>query len=121
MLSSALVRIKVWTASRRAVDSDAPSLIGPTFKLGADELDALHGGPVVGLSNLQDPENVNERHLRQFVQVISVSILRRGPGFSVRPIYRRSTSEEHGPFTLPVTKPQEQPKRVRRNISPRIE
>ena len=44
VLSSRVVRVKIWTASGEIVYSDAHALIGQTFALGDDEQAALAAG-----------------------------------------------------------------------------
>jgi two-component system, NarL family, sensor kinase len=70
VLSSSLVRVKLWTATGRVVYSDEPRLIGQTFPLGSQERAAL-ARPVVHaeVSNLERPENRYERGRGKLLEV----------------------------------------------------
>jgi two-component system NarL family sensor kinase len=70
VLSSSLVRVKLWTAAGRIVYSDEPRLIGQTFPLGRLERAAL-ARPVVHaeVSDLQRPENRFERGRGKLLEV----------------------------------------------------
>jgi two-component system NarL family sensor kinase len=70
VLSSSLVRVKLWTANGRVVYSDEPRLIGQTFTLGSQERAAL-ARPVVHaeVSNLEQPENRYERGRGKLLEV----------------------------------------------------
>ncbi|MGY1643147.1 sensor histidine kinase [Geodermatophilus sp. SYSU D00703] len=53
-----IIRIKVWTADGQIVYSDEPLLIGRTFRLGADDRQALRDGVTrAEVSDLSRPEN----------------------------------------------------------------
>jgi two-component system, NarL family, sensor kinase len=62
VLTSDVVRIKVWNAEGKILYSDEPRLIGKRFPIGSDELAALRS-PVVSTetSDLSKPENAYER------------------------------------------------------------
>ena len=45
VLQGSLVRVKLWNADGRIIYSDERRLIGSTFALGADELEALRSRP----------------------------------------------------------------------------
>jgi signal transduction histidine kinase len=70
VLSSSLVRVKLWTATGRIVYSDEPQLIGQTFPLGSQERASL-ARPVVHaeVSDLQRPENKFERGRGKLLEV----------------------------------------------------
>jgi len=70
VLSSSLVRVKLWTAAGRIVYSDEPRLIGQTFPLGSQER-AEFARPAVHaeVSDLQRPENRFERGRGKLLEV----------------------------------------------------
>jgi signal transduction histidine kinase len=70
VLSSSIVRVKLWTAAGRIVYSDEPRLIGETFPLGSEERASL-ARPVVHaeVSDLQRPENRYERGRGKLLEV----------------------------------------------------
>ena len=73
-----IVRVKIWDASGRVIYSDAPSLIGTRFPLGAAELHTLRGGGTqADESDLSRAENTTERH---FARLVEVYVGIRGPG-----------------------------------------
>ncbi|MGZ8637632.1 MAG: sensor histidine kinase, partial [Actinomycetota bacterium] len=62
VLFDPVVRVKIWTADGSIVYSDESRLIGETYELGADELEAIdQGGVTAELSDLSAPENRFER------------------------------------------------------------
>ncbi len=70
VLSNRIVRVKVWDGSGRIVYSDDHSLIGSQFTLGAGETDALTGQTTeADLSDLNKPENRNERQFGKLLEV----------------------------------------------------
>jgi hypothetical protein len=70
VLSSSLVRVKLWTAAGRVVYSDEPRLIGQTFPLASEERAALAGPAVhAEVSDLQRPENRYERGRGKLLEV----------------------------------------------------
>jgi signal transduction histidine kinase len=70
VLSSSLVRVKLWTAAGRVVYSDEPRLIGQTFPLGSQERGALARPAVhAEVSDLQRPENRFERGRGKLLEV----------------------------------------------------
>ncbi|MDH4345284.1 MAG: integral membrane sensor signal transduction histidine kinase, partial [Thermoleophilia bacterium] len=72
VLSSRIVRVKIWTADGRIVYSDEPRLIGSIYPLGDDEEQALASGAVhAELSDLDHPENRYERAEGELLEVYS--------------------------------------------------
>ena len=70
VLSSSVVRVKLWTATGRIVYSDEPRLIGQTFPLGSLERAALTRPSVhAEVSNLDRPENKFERGRGKLLEV----------------------------------------------------
>ena len=70
VLSSSVVRVKLWTATGRIVYSDEPRLIGQTFPLGSQERSALaHPAVHAEVSNLERPENRFERDRGKLLEV----------------------------------------------------
>jgi signal transduction histidine kinase len=70
VLSSSVVRVKLWTATGRIVYSDEPRLIGQTFPLGSQERAALDRPSVrAEVSNLDRPENKFERGRGKLLEV----------------------------------------------------
>lgn len=70
VLRDPIVRVKIWDANGRIVYSDAPELIGSSFQLAADELQALRTDEVVAeLSDLSQPENRFEREYGKLLEV----------------------------------------------------
>jgi two-component system, NarL family, sensor kinase len=70
VLSSRVVRVKIWTAAGKIVYSDAHGLIGQTFALGDDEQEALQDGETDSeVSDLNRPENRFERGFGRLVEV----------------------------------------------------
>jgi two-component system, NarL family, sensor kinase len=70
VLSSSVVRVKLWTATGRIVYSDEPRLIGQTFPLGSLERAALARPSVhAEVSNLERPENRFERGRGKLLEV----------------------------------------------------
>jgi signal transduction histidine kinase len=73
-----IVRVKIWDASGRVIYSDARSLIGKVFPLGAAELRTLRGGGTeADESDLSRAENRTER---RFERLLEVYVGIRGPG-----------------------------------------
>jgi signal transduction histidine kinase len=62
-LGRQIVSIKVWGADNNVLYSNSPSLIGHIFPFTEDLEAARKGQIVASISNLQDPENVEERKL----------------------------------------------------------
>ena len=70
ILSSDVVRVKLWTADGTVIYSDEPRLIGQHFTLGSGELASLHNGAAdAGVSDLTDAENQYERSFGKLLQV----------------------------------------------------
>jgi len=62
VLRDPIVRVKIWTADGEIVYSDESRLIGESYQLGDDELEALETeGVTAEISDLQAPENRFER------------------------------------------------------------
>jgi two-component system NarL family sensor kinase len=62
VLHDPVVRVKIWTADGTIVYSDESRLIGETYELGNDELEAIEtGGVTAELSDLEAPENRFDR------------------------------------------------------------
>ncbi len=70
VLSSRVVRVKVWTASGRIVSSDDPTLVDRTFVLPAEEHAVLAAqGVNAEVSDLGRPENRHERRFGKLLEV----------------------------------------------------
>lgn len=70
VISSQIVRIKVWDATGRIVYSDDRSLVGKRFPLGADDLTALKsGGAFADVTDLTASENMGEKKFGKLLQV----------------------------------------------------
>jgi signal transduction histidine kinase len=70
ILNVSMVRVKIWDATGKIVYSDEGRLVGDSFILGPDELDALHGTqPDAGISDLSSPENRFEDRTLQLLEV----------------------------------------------------
>jgi signal transduction histidine kinase len=62
VLSSSVVRVKIWSADGRVLYSDNPAQIGGRYALDANQLRLLRqGGAEVEVSNLARPENALDR------------------------------------------------------------
>lgn len=62
VLSSSIVRVKIWSADGRVLYSDDPAQIGGRYALDADQLSLLRdGGAEVEVSDLSRPENELDR------------------------------------------------------------
>jgi two-component system NarL family sensor kinase len=62
VLSSSIVRVKIWSASGRVLYSDDPAEIGAHYALDAGQLRLLRdGGAKVELTDLRRPENTRDR------------------------------------------------------------
>ena len=62
VLSSSIVRVKIWSPGGRVLYSDEPAQIGERYALGDDELQLLReGGAEVEVSDLARPENELDR------------------------------------------------------------
>src|SRR3954447_19741005 len=62
VLSSSIVRVKIWSADGRVIYSDNPAEIGRRYPLGVDEHQLLrNGGAEVGVTDLNRPENALDR------------------------------------------------------------
>ena len=70
VLRGSLVRVKIWTADGRIVYSDESRLVGRTFPLGEDDLEALRTGSAdAEISDLTEPENQYEEPAVQLLEV----------------------------------------------------
>jgi two-component system, NarL family, sensor kinase len=70
VLGNRVVRVKIWTAAGTVVYSDEHALIGETFALGDDELNALRTGTTDSeVSDVSRPENRFERSFGSLVEV----------------------------------------------------
>jgi signal transduction histidine kinase len=70
VLSSSIVRVKLWTAAGRIVYSDESRLIGQRFPLGSQDRAALtHPSVHAEVSDLQRPENRYERGRGKLLEV----------------------------------------------------
>lgn len=71
VLSEQVVRVKIWSPEGRIVYSDEPQLIGSTYPLGEEELEALAAGLTQAelTSNLSKPENRFERSYSELLEV----------------------------------------------------
>jgi signal transduction histidine kinase len=62
VLSSSIVRVKIWSADGRVLYSDDPAQIGGRYALDEDQLRLLReGGAAVEVSDLGRPENARDR------------------------------------------------------------
>jgi two-component system NarL family sensor kinase len=63
VLSTSIVRVKIWGRDGTILYSDEPRLIGRTFELGDDELEAFSDDAVhAEVTDLDEPENVYEEN-----------------------------------------------------------
>lgn len=70
VLSSDVVRVKIWSVDGTVLYSDRKALEGQRFTLGAKEEHALQTGTsAADLSDLQAPENVGERQFGRLLEV----------------------------------------------------
>jgi signal transduction histidine kinase len=71
VLGSRIVRVKIWDASGRIVYSDDRDLVGQRFELPADEREVLEATrrTVAEITDLDEPENRDERHFGKLLQV----------------------------------------------------
>jgi signal transduction histidine kinase len=70
VLGSWIVRLKIWDATGRVVYSDDRELIGRRFDLGAEEREVLGTDRTVAeVTDLQAPENQDERRFGKLLQV----------------------------------------------------
>lgn len=79
VLADPVVRVKIWTADGRIVYSDEPRLIGFSYSLGDEELEALEAGGVAAekVSQFTDPEN---RYENGFGDLLEVYLPLKTPG-----------------------------------------
>jgi two-component system NarL family sensor kinase len=69
VLSSSIVRVKIWSADGRVLYSDDAAEIGGRFALGEDELSLLRtGGADVQVTNLNRPENTLDRQQGKLIE-----------------------------------------------------
>jgi signal transduction histidine kinase len=70
ILGDEVLRVKIWTADGEIVYSDEPRLIGATYDLDEDELEALRTGEGdAELSDLEEPENRFDRGHGELLEV----------------------------------------------------
>jgi signal transduction histidine kinase len=70
VLSNSPVRVKLWSADGRVIYSDEPALIGRTFGLKSEELEALRSGETLAaIAEIADPANESETDLGPLLQV----------------------------------------------------
>jgi len=70
VLSTQIVRVKLWTSEERIVYSDEPRLIGQRYALARDDRRALATGEVIAdVSDLASPENRFERPYGKLLEV----------------------------------------------------
>jgi len=70
VLSSRLIRVKIWSPEGRILYSDEPRLIGQQFGLDDEERSLLQSGKIdAGVSNLNHPENRFERAYGKLLEV----------------------------------------------------
>ena len=92
VLFDPVVRGKIWTADGEIVYSDKPRLIGETYDLGDDELEAIElGGVTAEVSDLSRPENRFERTFGGLLEVYT-SIKTPGGTPLLFETYQRSSS-----------------------------
>lgn len=81
VLDDDLIRVKLWTADGTIVYADEPELIGSSYDLGDDELEAMATGRIEAeVSDLSKPEN---RFERSFGKLLEVYLPIRTPGGDV--------------------------------------
>ena len=69
VLSPDVVRVKVWASDGTILYSDDFALVGRRYPLAPAEQRALAGPPAAEISNLKEPENVDERHFGKLLEV----------------------------------------------------
>lgn len=70
VLSSRVVRVKIWSLDGLIVYSDQPALIGQTFPLAGEEQEAIHANRIAAeVSELNRPENRYERGYGRLLEV----------------------------------------------------
>jgi two-component system, NarL family, sensor kinase len=70
VLDDSVVRVKLWDSDGRIIYSDAPDLIGSTYTLDEDDLEAMRTGRIVAeVSDLTKPENRFERGYGKLLEV----------------------------------------------------
>ncbi len=70
VLTPSLVRVKIWDEDGTILYSDEPRLIGATYPLGDDEMEAFEAGVVdAEVSDLSKPENRYERKHGKLLEV----------------------------------------------------
>jgi signal transduction histidine kinase len=85
------VRVKVWRLDGMIVFSDAPNLVGKRFPEEAEELaEVVAGHPEMGISDLNDAENVAERGLadKLLFAYVPLRIVPGGPVVAVAELYQ---------------------------------
>ena len=85
------VRVKVWRLDGTIVFSDAPNLVGKHFPEETAELaEVVAGHPEIGISDLDDPENIAERGLadKLLFAYVPLRIEPGGPVVAVAELYQ---------------------------------
>jgi putative nucleotidyltransferase with HDIG domain len=72
LLSSDIVRIKIWNPEGMLIYSDDPTLIGQIFEISTELQDALNGRMATEISELEKAENITERD--QFTRLFEVYV-----------------------------------------------
>ncbi|OGO21319.1 MAG: hypothetical protein A2Y54_04540 [Chloroflexi bacterium RBG_16_51_16] len=72
LLSSNIVRIKVWNQEGLIIYSDDPTVMGQTFEISNELQDALNGRMSTDISELEKEENITERD--QFTRLFEVYV-----------------------------------------------
>lgn len=97
VLSDSLVRVKVWSEDGTILYSDEPRLIGATYELGEEELDAIEAGVVEAeVSDLSKPENRFERPEGKLLEVYLPVATPSGEQVLFEAYFRYATVEESG-------------------------
>jgi signal transduction histidine kinase len=77
-LGRQIVAIKVWNHEGRILYSDHPSMINRVFEIGEDLDTAFQGRVFASISDLQDPENVEEQLLYSRLLEIYIPVRKNG-------------------------------------------
>jgi signal transduction histidine kinase len=97
VLSDSLVRVKVWSEDGTILYSDEPRLVGATYELGEEELDAIEAGVVEAeVSDLSKPENRFERAQGKLLEVYLPVATPSGEQVLFEAYFRYASVEESG-------------------------
>jgi signal transduction histidine kinase len=97
VLDGSLVRVKLWSAQGTIVYSDETRLTGSTYRLGADEQDAITSGRInAEVSDLSKPENRYERPWGKLLEVYLPIRTPSGTPLLFEAYYRYAPVEEKG-------------------------